>query len=409
MGPERLEGNKLPAVVRNNDQKISGPGLPASGLTEAVRSLAHDLRTPLASLQSCLDLVLNGEAGDLTTDQQRFLEMARRNIDRLDRMVEDMLTASRLPTGSVPTRRRKVDLGPILKESVRLHKVTAVSRGLEVDDTGLPENFPARVDPDLVVRMLDNVLGNALKYTGSGGRVRVWLESRTGYPRSLAGRLARYCGLPLADFNLIVEDNGPGLSPAVQSRIFEPFNRGQFPTGANSAGTGLGLSITRRLAESHGGQVRLISLPGRGTTVWLKLPRDPASELLQQTADRLAEALDRGSEHGVRPLVGVLDLRLGVGSASSARLNAEGFFGREPSGFTAAWEPVPGLWTTAVLDPVNWSRRWTLYAARMGGGLEATRWEYLAPGPGEDSTAAGLSGKQQETMVNPAPDGPNIW
>jgi hypothetical protein len=256
--------------------------------------------------------------------------------------------------------------------------------------------------------MLDNVLGNALKYTGPGGLVRIRLETRAGYPRNLAGRLARYCGLPLDDFNLIVEDNGPGLSPAVQSRIFEPFNRGQFLPGENAAGTGLGLSITRRLAESHGGQVRLISLVGRGTTVWLKLPRDPASGHLQQTSDRLAEALARGSEHGVRPLVGVLDLRLGAGSASSARLNVDGFFGREPSGLTTAWEPAPGLWTAAVLDPVNWSRRWTLYAARLGGGLEATRWEYLAPEPGEDSTIAGPSGKQQETMVNPAPEEPNI-
>ena len=420
----------MPAVVRNNDQKSPNPGsletglpkalpeaLPEalkpssrpgdSGLPEAVRSLTHDLRTPLSSLQSCLNLVLSGEAGDLTPDQRRFLGMARRNIDRLDRMVEDMLTAARLPAGSIPIRRRKVDLGPILKEAARLHKMTAASRGLEVDDTGLPESFPARVDPDLVIRMLDNVLGNALKYTEPGGLVRVWLESCTGYPRSLAGRLARHCGLPLAHFNLIVEDNGPGLSPDVQGRIFEPFNRGRFSAGANAAGTGLGLSITRRLVESHGGQIRLVSLPGRGTTVWLKLPRDPAAEHFQRTVDRLKEALSRGSRHGVQPLVGVLDLRLGAGGTSPAGLKVVEFFGGEPSGYARGWEPSPGLWAAAVLDPVNGSRRWALYAARMGGGLEATRWEYLAPEPGEDATVAGSSGKQQETMVNPAPDGPN--
>jgi len=397
----------LPTVARNNDKKIPGLVTPAASPTEAVRSLAHDLRSPLSSLQSCLNLVLSGEAGDLTPDQQRFLGMARRNIDRLDRMVQDMLTASRLPMGSIPTRRQEVDLGPILKETVRLHKVTAASRNLEVDDSGLPESFPARVDPDLVVRMLDNVLGNALKYTEPGGLVRVWLESGSGYPQSLVGRLARHCGLPLANFNLIVEDNGPGLSPAVQGRIFEPFNCGGAPAGVPNTGTGLGLSITRRLAESQGGRVRLISLPGRGTTVWLKLPRDPDSEHFQHTVDRLAETLARGSEHGVKPLIGVLDLRPGAGGASSTSLKLEGFLGREPSDFARGWEPVPGLWITAVLDPVNWNRRWTLFAARMGCGLEATRWEYLTGESGEGLTVTGPIGIQQETMVNSATDGPN--
>jgi len=400
----------LPAVARNNDQKIPGSVTAAAVSTEAVRSLAHDLRSPLSSLLSCLNLVLSGEAGDLTPDQRRFLGMARRNIDRLDRMVQDMLDVSRLPRGSFPDRRQEVDLGPILKETVRLHKVTAARRNLEIDDSGLPKSFPARVDPDLVVRMLDNVLGNAVKYTEpAGGLVRVWLEPGAVYPRSLMGRLARHCSLPLANFNLVVQDNGPGLSPAVKRRIFEPFNRGRSVLGTQTAGTGLGLSITRRLAESLGGQVRLISLPGRGTTVWLKLPRDPASEHFQNTVNQLAEALAQGAKHGVKPLVGVLDLRQGTGRTSSTSLNLEGYFDMEPSDFATAWEPAPGLWMTAVLDPVNWSRRWTLFAARTGGGLEATRWEYLAGEPGEDLTVTGPAGVQPETMVNPVLDGPIKW
>ncbi len=395
----------MPVDTRKNDQKIPDSAPLASPFNEPVRSLVHDLRSPLTSLKSCLNLVLSGEAGDLTPDQNRFLGMARRNIDRLDRMLEDMLDASRFQTGSIPARRREVDLGPILKQAVRQHRVTAASRGLKLDDVGLPEVYPARVDPDLVVRMLDNVLGNALKFTGPGGMVRIWLESGAAYPPCLVGRLARHCGLPLANFNLIVEDNGPGLSPAVQSRIFEPFNRGP---AFKSEGTGLGLSITRRLAESHGGHVRLISLTGRGTTVWLKLPRDPASEHFQLTVGRLAQALAEGSEHGVRPLVGLLDLRCTPGGKPLKNMEeAEGFFGRDRSGSASAWEIVPGLWATAVLDPVNWSRRWTLYAARVGGGLEATRWEYLAGEAGEERTATGHFPRQLETMVNPAPDGPN--
>ena len=118
-----------------------------------------------------------------------------------------------------------------------------------------------------------------------------------------------------------------------------------------------------------------------------------------------AHGSDRTEEGSGRGLARVV-LRRGAGGTSSTRLNLEGYFDREPSDFATAWEPVPGLWMTAVLDPVNWSRRWTLFAARTGGGLEATRWEYLAGEAGEDLTVTGSVGVQHETMVNPAPDGP---
>ncbi len=376
-------------------------------MSEVFRSLAHDLRTPLASLQSCLNLVLSEETGDLTPDQKRFLRLARRNIDRLDRMVGGLLTTGPAHAEVFPAKRSQVDLGPILIDAVELHRVTAAARGIEVDDSGLPRSFPAQVDADLVVRMLDNVLGNALKFTPAGGMVRVWLEQRSGFRRSLAGRLARHWDLSVNTFNLIVDDNGPGLSPKVQDRLFEPFNRGPAAGGQEAAGTGLGLSVTRRLVESHGGQVRLISLPGQGTTVWLKLPRDPAAEHFHRTIGQLAEALAQGSKNGVRPLIGLLDMRSKAGSDSARTDSLEGFFGQEASGFAKAWEPAPGLWATAVLDPVNWSRRWTLYTARRGGGMEATRWVYLAVQPGEDPTALGINRKPLETMFNSAPFGSN--
>ncbi|MEN8005560.1 MAG: HAMP domain-containing sensor histidine kinase [Candidatus Krumholzibacteriota bacterium] len=396
----------MPAVVKINDQKVSGR--PKSGLPESVRSLTHDLRTPLTSVKSSLDLVLKGEAGGVTPEQRHFLGLALRNIDRLDRMIEGVLTAARPGDQSQGIRRREVDLGPILKDTASLHRVTATARGLEIDDSGLPDSFRAQVDSDLVVRMLDNVLGNALKYTRPGGLVRVWLETGCARPRSLAGRLARHCGLPLATFNLIVEDNGPGLSSSVQSRIFEPFNSGSGHDPAKAAGTGLGLSITRRLAEAHGGTVRLISLPGRGTTVWIKLPRDVASGHLQQTVGQLEAALAGGSPNDVQPLLGVLDLRQGPSEGCGAGSSADEFFAGERAVGSRCWELAPGLWVATVMDPVNWSRRWTLFAARKGMGLETVRWEYLAFDNQEERAIPRRFGEQRETMVNPEDCGPMI-
>ena len=396
----------MPVGVKINDQKVSGPR--KSGLPESVRSLTHDLRTPLTSVKSSLNLVLNAEAGKITPDQRHFLGLAMRNIDRLDRMIQGMLTAARSRDEALAVMRREVDLGPILKEAAELHRVTATVRELEIDDSGLPASFSAQVDPDLVVRMLDNVLGNALKYTKPGGLVRVWLENGCARPRSLAGRLARHCGMPLATFNLIVEDNGPGLSASVQSRIFEPFNSGAADDRTGIRGSGLGLSITRRLAESHGGTVRLISLPGRGTTVWIKLPRDVASDHFQKSVDQLEADLACRSQDDVQPLLGMLDLRQGPDGRPLGRALVEEFFSCERSGGARGWETAPGIWVTTVMDPVNWSRRWTLYAARKGRGLETSRWEYLTFENPEERAVTSRFGKQRETMVNPADDGPKI-
>jgi len=148
----------LPAVVKINDQKVSDSG--KTSLPESVRAVTHDLRTPLTSVKSSLNLVLRGEAGQITPDQRHFLDMAMRNIDRLDRMIAGMLTAARSRDEALEVKCREVDLGPILKDAAESHRVTASNRGLEIDDSGLPDSFCAQVDPDLVVRMLDNVVGN---------------------------------------------------------------------------------------------------------------------------------------------------------------------------------------------------------------------------------------------------------
>lgn len=389
-----------------SDQYFPAFDQATAGVPEPVRALAHDLRTPLTSLQSCLNLVVNGQAGPVTDDQLHFLGLARRNIDRLDRMVEGMLAAAVQPAGTSAPRRREIDLGPLLSETIAMHALTAAERGLDVDAEGIPESFLACVDPDVVVRILENVLGNALKFTPRGGLVRVWLEAGAGTPRSLAARLARRFSLPLGTFNLIVEDNGPGLSPAVQRRIFEPFNPGPRDLGVPQPGSGLGLSITRRLAESQGGEVRLASLPGRGTTVWLKLPRDPASDRFQRDVAQLQDTLCAGADLGPVPLVGILDIRPAAVSAAGGREGLLEFFGRGGNGGQPGWELYPGFWAAAVVDPVNWNRRWTLHSSRQGTCLEATRWQFIEAGNGEPWAATDPLRKPHETMVNPAALGP---
>lgn len=345
-------------------REVTVHGRGEDDLVETVSTLSHELRTPLASMKSSLRLVLSGETGDVNAEQTRFLDMTMRNIDRLERLVSDLLDVSRTQSHNPLLRRRDCDLGPVLREAVQMHEAAARQAGLELDYSGLPANFAAHVDPDKVVQILTNVVGNSLKYTPRGGLVRVWLESRPRFrPDSgpaLAWRLAEEFFLPLDTFNLVVEDSGIGLSPMDQTRVFEPWFRAGAQDRLRAAGAGLGLHITRALVEAHGGRIRLASEAGQGTTVWIRLPRDPDSENLLQSARRLRElaaggcgdqvAVLDGRAKGSRPAVPVL--QLATDFLSSLGLDADRRLSRL----------APDLVATVVDEAAGWHRNWKAQA-----------------------------------------------
>jgi signal transduction histidine kinase len=246
-------------------------------MTEMISTLSHEFRTPLASMKSSLSLVLRGEAGPLGEDQRHFLGMTLRNIERLDRMVGDLLYVGRAHAGKLPLRLRGVDLGPLLAEAVAMQQTAAQDAGLILDDSAVPASFTAHLDPDKVVQMLANLLSNSIKYCRPGSTVRVSLESAGSKQSHPAVRQAEEFGVSLRTFELIVQDDGPGIDPDRMDEVFEPYGRSHEEVGSGIPGAGLGLSIVRRLAEAHAGSVRLTSAAGRGTTVRILLPRDEAS------------------------------------------------------------------------------------------------------------------------------------
>ncbi len=234
-----------------------GSGLePGNGLADTVSTLSHELRTPLASMKSSLKLVLDGEAGSLNGDQSRFLAMTMRNINRLERLVGDLLDAARADAGQLNLKRQLVDAAQLVDEVVDNHREAARQAGLRLDSTGPEGPVPANLDGDKVVQMLGNLLSNALKYTPRGGAVRVRLEALAAPER----------------IRLEVRDNGPGMDPNTAARVLKPFCRAQTADSSPIPGSGLGLHITARLAEAHGGRLGLETRLGQGTLVWVELP-----------------------------------------------------------------------------------------------------------------------------------------
>ena len=393
---------EVPALPEAGGPGVGNAAEPADW-AGTLNALNHELRSPLAAIKGSLSLVLRGETGFLGPDQERFLSIAMRNIERLERLTTDMLDASGGRAGKLAVRPQEIDLGPLLREGVRLQAEAARAKGLVFDAQGLPRSYLASIDPDRLMQVLENILGNAVKFTDPPGMVRIWLEQRPVPPRTVAWLLAEHCFLPLNLFTLVVEDSGRGISPAAQSGLFEPFARVQDQGGAPVPGSGLGLHITRGLLAAMQGTIRLASRPGQGTTVWVRLPRDPESRRLLEVSAELESQLGGGDPDPVRGDLGVLDLREGmVPDPEIDRLLQVFLAEAAESGAGRGLEVVPGLWAAAVRDRESWDRQWD--KRRRGRRIpdHRRRWRML-PGSwseGAQPPAGAVSGNLQGPAAN---------
>ena len=385
---------------------------------EAISTISHELRTPLTSMKNSVGLLLRGEAGTLSASAAHFLDMTMRNIDRLNRLINDLLDVSRATAGRLELNRRTMNLVTLLRESMELLAATARQRRVTLECDCGDEPFPAHLDGDKIVQMLHNTVGNALKFTQEGGRVRVWRNPcpGSGVPADARALAERYF-LPLHAFALVVEDNGIGMSEELRRTVFQPFARAEGEAGG-APGTGLGLHITRTLVEAHGGHISLDSSPGSGTTVWIILPRDPQSERVLVAMRRLRSLRQRRP----RARLAVLDARRPNEPGDPAQLRRAARVVREfvarlegpadgaadppaapggPFGIGAdaalaegLEEPAPGLWVALVQEWSRLAAAWEVERARPGapahlertawdlpGSLDAPAWGDPDPGP----------------------------
>ena len=366
-------------LVALHQSTASGP--PAGDQEAAMRMLGHELRTPLAAMQTSLDLVLRGETGPLADNQQRFLGATRRNLERLNRLLGDLLEARHLSATSHPAlAQQTVDLGALLHDELSMLSVVCREKGLTLQVDRIPQSFRACVDPDRIQQVLHNVVGNAIKYTAGGGIVRVALQEEPALAPGMGPRLACLFNLPLDIFTLVVEDTGLGMSEAFLAKLFQPFNREDRAETRSLPGAGLGLHITRGLVEAHGGLIRIESRPGHGTTVWLVLPREPQSGRVLTVGRQLAALQQRARDAGLPSTICALDLRHRLATSQpweieAATEQALAFLirlGREStcpavaeftrSAGTLGWPLAPGLCCGLVVDPQRLAPAWQVAA-----------------------------------------------
>ncbi len=241
--------------------------------SELVSTASHELRTPMSIIREFVSLVADGAVGTVNDDQLECLNAALRNCDRLTDLVSDLLDMARIDSGALTLRRRHVDLLALVRDVSNDFLPTCRSRNqtLIID---LPEKLPQIVaDPARLQQVLVNLIGNAHKFAPDGGHIAVSASVHADGVR------------------ISVRDNGRGISPDMQSQIFEAFRQLDASTSAGARGTGLGLTITRSIVDLHGGRIGVESAAGGGAcfTVTLPLPVDGAVAIaLMQDIGRIA-------------------------------------------------------------------------------------------------------------------------
>jgi signal transduction histidine kinase len=211
---------------------------------------AHDLRNPTASILMAADYL---EASELDRDQRLFVRDISSQARYMLELIEELLDVSQIESGALELHKERVDAVDFLANEVARHSALGAAKDIRILFDPAARGVLC-ADPVRLRQVVDNLLSNAVKYSPKGSTVRVRISS--------AGDVWR----------LEVEDEGPGIGPEEQGKLFSYFGRlSAVPTGGESS-TGLGMAITRRIVEAHGGEIGVDSKVGEGSTFWVTLP-----------------------------------------------------------------------------------------------------------------------------------------
>ena len=216
---------------------------------------SHELRTPLAALAGFIE-TLQGSARDDSAARARFLPIMQAQATRMARLIDDLLSLSRIELNAHLRPDKQVDLVAIVRQVADSLQTLARDRGVEIAlTTARPDRLVVLGDRDELMRVLENLIENALKYAASGKRIDIMLAI-DGAREAL----------------ISVRDYGPGIAPEHLPRLTERFYRVDVSESRAQGGTGLGLALVKHILNRHGGRLTIDSIAGQGATFTAHLP-----------------------------------------------------------------------------------------------------------------------------------------
>jgi signal transduction histidine kinase len=223
--------------------------------SDLIAWVGHDLQTPLASIRAILEALGDGMVDDPAA-VQRYLQTAQRDVRSLSLLIDDLFQMAQLDAGGLQLDLTPGSLGDLISDTLESFSALAAGQGVTLEGSAAADVDPVRIDTPRIGRVLNNLVGNALRHTPAGGRVEV--RARRDGPR----------------VEVVVADTGEGIRPEDLPHVFERFYRGEKSRSRATGGAGLGLAIAQGIVQAHGGEIRLESAPATGTRFTICLPGD---------------------------------------------------------------------------------------------------------------------------------------
>ena len=214
-------------------------------------NVSHELRTPLTTIKSYSETI---QAYAASEEEKKFLDVIIREVDRMTRIVKDLLTLSSLDSKKFTANFEYFSLDELLREVVDKMSMDALRHKHIIEyfpSTSIPDIY---ADRDRIEQVITNIVSNAIKYTPDGGNIQM------------------FAGCLYNEVYIKIKDNGIGINKEDLPRVFERFYRVDKARSREHGGTGLGLAIAKNFVELHGGTIKITSKAGKGTEVLIKLP-----------------------------------------------------------------------------------------------------------------------------------------
>jgi signal transduction histidine kinase len=270
--------------------------------SEFLANMSHELRTPLNAIIGFAEIMHDGKVGPISSQHKEYLGDVLTSARHLLQLINDVLDLSKVEAGKMEFRPARINLSLVVQEARAIVRTMAAKKRINLRSEIDPSLSEIETDPRGLKQILYNYLSNALKFTPEGGVVTVRAKPEN-----------------LDQFRIEVEDNGIGIRPEDQQRLFVEFQQLDASTGKRYSGTGLGLALTKKIVEAQGGQVGVKSMPGNGSVFYAVLPQ------FCRAANQIIEATKGAVPRAKSPLILVVEAAANNGTRIAERLRNAGF------------------------------------------------------------------------------------